>query len=373
MLQPLPGTEIAEFDTPVLVVDLDAVQRNIEKMAAEAKKAGLALRPHSKTHKSPIFARRQIAAGAVGVCCQKVGEAEVMANGGVADILVTNEIVGRIKLARLAGLARLATIRTVADSAEAVGWLGKAARSVGTTIGVLVDCDIGHARTGVPDPRAAAELGKIVAHTDGLRFDGLQAYHGSIQHTEGWQARRTAAETANARLQEFRGAFAEARLACAIVSGAGTGTFQFQPTSAGYTEWQCGTYIFMDKEYRDAKGEDGGPYRTFEQALTVLASVVSVAGENHCVVDAGYKSMSVDGGDPEVQGLPGWTFGFAGDEHGRLRRTGADPAARPKLGEKVHLVPGHGDTTINLHNDYYVVSGGRLVGVWPVAARGRVR
>ncbi|MBI1243893.1 MAG: DSD1 family PLP-dependent enzyme [Alphaproteobacteria bacterium] len=373
MLQPLPGTEIADFDTPVLVVDIDAVQRNIEKMAAIARQAGVALRPHAKTHKSPIFARRQVVAGAVGVCCQKVGEAEVMAAGGVTDILVTNEIIGRVKLARLAGLARIVQIRTVADDAEAVAWLGKAARSAGVTIGVLVDCDLGHARTGLADPRAAAELGKTIALTDGLRFDGLQAYHGSIQHTEGWQARKAAADAANARLQGFRSAFAEARLACAIVSGAGTGTFAFQPAAAGYTEWQCGSYLFMDKEYRDAKGEDGGPYRVFEHALTVLASVVSVAGAEHCVVDAGYKSMSVDGGDPEVQGLPGWTFGFAGDEHGRLRHTAKDGAARPKLGDKVHLVPGHGDTTINLHDDYYVVSGGRLVGVWPVAARGRVR
>jgi D-serine deaminase-like pyridoxal phosphate-dependent protein len=342
-------------------------------MAAEAKKAGVALRPHAKTHKSPIFARRQVAAGAVGVCCQKVGEAEVMVAGGITDILLTNEIVGRIKLARLAGLARLVQIRTVADNAEAVAWLGKAARSAGVSIGVLVDCDLGHARTGLADPRAAAELGKIVAHTDGLHFDGLQAYHGSIQHTEGWAPRRAAAEAANARLQGFRDAFAQARLACKIVSGAGTGTYPFQGAAAGYTEWQCGTYIFMDKEYREAKGEDGGPYRTFEQALTLLASVASVAGENHCVVDAGYKSLSMDGGVPEVQGLPGWTYGFAGDEHGRLRHTGENAAPRPRLGDKVHIVPGHGDTTINLHDDYYVVSGGRLVGIWPVAARGRVR
>jgi len=373
MVQPLPGTELAEFDTPVLVVDIDAVQRNIERMAGIARAAGVALRPHAKTHKSPNFARRQIAAGAVGICCQKVGEAEVMVAGGVTDILVTNEIVGRIKLARLAGLARLVQIRTVADNAEAVAWLGKAARSAGVTIGVLVDCDLGHARTGLADPRAAAELGKIVAHTDGLHFDGLQAYHGSIQHTEGWEARRAASDAANARLQGFRTAFAEAKLACRIVSGAGTGTHPFQTAAAGYNEWQCGSYIFMDREYRDAKGEDGGPLRTFEHALTMLASVVSVAGENHCVVDAGYKALSVDGGEPELQGLPGWTFGFAGDEHGRLRCTGAEAAPRPRLGDKVQIIPGHGDTTINLHDDYYVVSGGRLVGVWPVAARGRVR
>lgn len=371
MHQPLPGTEIADLDTPALVVDLDMVDRNIAKMAALAKAAGIALRPHAKTHKSPIFARRQVAAGAVGVCCQKVGEAEVMVAGGITDILVTNEIVGRIKTTRLAGLARIATIRTVADNAEAVAWLGKAARAAGVTIGVLVDCDIGHARTGIADPRAAAELGQTIAHTDGLHFDGLQAYHGSIQHVAGWAQRRTAAEAANAKLAAFRAAFAEARLATPIISGAGTGTFEFQ-AKAGYTEWQCGTYIFMDREYYNSGGEDGGPYAPFEQALTVLTTVMSLPSDDRFVVDAGLKTMSLDGGVPELRDLPGWKFGFGGDEHGKVARTsiGAD---RPKLGEKIHLIPGHGDTTINMHDEYFVVSRGRLVAIWPVAARGEIR
>ena len=370
MLQPLPGTEVADLDTPALVVDLDAVTRNIEKMAAAAKAAGIALRPHSKTHKSPIFGRRQVAAGAVGLCCQKVGEAEVMVAGGIDDILVTNEIVGRGKLTRLAGLARLAKIRTVVDNVEAAAWLGKAARAAGVTLGVLVDCDLGQARTGLADPRAAAELGRLVTHIDGLHFDGLQAYHGSIQHVAGWALRRTAADAANAKLAAFRAAFADARLLPAIISGAGTGTFNFQ-ASAGYTEWQCGTYIFMDKEYRDAGGEDGGPYATFEQALSVLATVMSLPTEDRFVVDAGLKTISVDGGVPELRDLPGWKFAFGGDEHGKLLRNGA--IGQPKLGDKVHLIPGHGDTTINLHDEYFVVSGGRLVGVWPVAARGKIR
>jgi D-serine deaminase-like pyridoxal phosphate-dependent protein len=372
MQQPLPGTETADLDTPALVVDLDMVDRNIAKMAATAKAAGIALRPHAKTHKSPVFGRRQIAAGAVGLCCQKVGEAEVMVAGGISDILVTNEIVGRTKTARLAGLARLATIRTVADNAEAVAWLGKAARAAGVTLGVLVDCDLGHARTGIADPRAAAELGHVVAHTDGLRFDGLQAYHGSIQHVAGWAQRRGAADAANEKLAAFRAAFAEARLAPSIVSGAGTGTFEFQ-AKAGYTEWQCGTYIFMDRQYYNAGGADGGPYAPFEQALTVLATVMSLPTDDRFVVDAGLKTMSVDGGVPEPRDLAGWKFTFGGDEHGKLARTGPDAAPRPKLGDKIHLIPGHGDTTINLHDDYFVVSGGRLVAVWPVAARGKLR
>jgi 3-hydroxy-D-aspartate aldolase len=370
-VQPLPGTNVEELDTPCLVVDLDAVDRNIARMAETARKAGLALRPHAKTHKSARFGRRQVAAGAVGLCCPKVGEVEAVVAGGIADILLTNEIVGAPKLARLAALARQATVRTVVDNAEAAAALGAAARAAGLTLGVLVDCDLGQARTGIADPAAAAELGRFVSRTDGLRFDGLQAYHGGIQHVVGWAARKAASDAANRLLAQFRAAFAAAGLSPAIVSGAGTGTFGFQG-QAGYTEWQCGTYIFMDRQYRDIGGADGGPYEPFEQALTVLTTVMSLPSPDRFVVDAGLKSLSVDGGMPAIRDLPGWNFAFGGDEHGKLLRASPD-AARPKLGEKLHAVPGHGDTTINLHDEYFVVSGGKLVGVWPVEARGKVR
>lgn len=359
------------LDTPALVLDADAMSRNIARMADAARAAGVALRPHAKTHKSPAVARRQIAAGAVGVCCQKVGEAEIMVEGGVGDVLVTNEIVGATKLARLAGLAKFATIRTVVDHPDGLDALAAACAAAGVEIGVLVECDLGMARCGVADPAAAVALAERARARQGVRFDGLQAYHGKIQHVAGWAQRRAASEAANAKLAEFRAAFAAARIATPIVSGAGTGSYEFQ-TQAGYTEFQCGTYVFMDKQYRDVGDETGERYSRFEHALFVLATVMSVPSDDRVVLDAGLKSLSIDGGLPEAMDLPGWSFAFGGDEHGVLRRTAAG-ARLPKLGEKLRIVPAHGDTTINLHDEYRVLSGGVPAMVWPVAARGKIR
>jgi D-serine deaminase-like pyridoxal phosphate-dependent protein len=328
------------LETPALIVDIDAVRRNVARMKAYADEAGIKLRPHGKTHKSPIFGRLQIAAGAIGLCCQKVGEAEILAEGGIGDILVTNEIVAPRALARLAALARFAKIRTVADNARGVDWIADAAHAAGVEIGVLVDCDLGHGRTGVAEPAAAVALGRQIATTPGLRFDGLQAYHGTVQHVHGFAARVAAVEAANAALARFLAAFAMAGLPPPIVSGAGTGSFALQ-AEAGYTEWQCGSYIFMDKEYRDI----------------------------------GDESLSLDGGLPEPVDLPGWNFAFGGDEHGKLLRDAAHaaPAPAPALGSQLRLLPGHGDTTINLHDAYEIFEGGKHVATWPVAARGKVK
>jgi len=364
------------LETPALVVDIDAALRNIQAMAARAKAANIALRPHAKTHKSPRFARLQVEAGAVGVCCQKTGEAEILAEGGIADILVTNEIVGAAKLARLARLARFARIRTVADHPQGVDWLADAAHAAEVEIGVLVDCDLGQKRTGVATPAAAVALARKIATTPGLRFDGLQAYHGGVQHVHGFAARKAAADAANATLGAYIAAVTGAGLAPAIVSGAGTGSFALQ-ADAGYTEWQCGSYIFMDKQYADIGDEAGAPYRPFEQALFVLATVMSLPTPMRAVLDAGYKSLSVDGGMPAVVDMPGWKFRFGGDEHGVLERdpsvADADAAIAPRLGEKLRLVPGHGDTTIHLHESYELFRDGRAIGSWPVAARGKIK
>ena len=362
------------LETPALIVDIDAVRRNVARMKAYADEAGIKLRPHGKTHKSPIFGRLQIAAGAIGLCCQKVGEAEILAEGGIGDILVTNEIVAPRALARLAALARFAKIRTVADNARGVDWIADAAHAAGVEIGVLVDCDLGHGRTGVAEPAAAVALGRQIATTPGLRFDGLQAYHGTVQHVHGFAARVAAVEAANAALARFLAAFAMAGLPPPIVSGAGTGSFALQ-AEAGYTEWQCGSYIFMDKEYRDIGDEAGGFYQPFEQALWVLATVNSTHGPDRVVVDAGLKSLSLDGGLPEPVDLPGWNFAFGGDEHGKLLRDAAHaaPAPAPALGSQLRLLPGHGDTTINLHDAYEIFEGGKHVATWPVAARGKVK
>ena len=364
------------LDTPALLVDYDAVLRNVAAMAVLAKAANIKPRPHAKTHKSPRFARLQVAAGAVGVCCQKVGEAEILAEGGIGDILVTNEIVGSDKLRRLARLAHFVVLRTVVDHPQGVDWLADAAHAEGVQIGVLVDCDLGQKRTGVATPAAAVALARKIATTPGLRFDGLQAYHGGVQHVHGFAARKAAAEAANATLGTFVSALVGAGLPPPIVSGAGTGSFLLQ-ADAGYTEWQCGSYIFMDKQYADIGDEAGNPYRPFEQALWVLATAMSLPTPGRVVLDAGYKSISVDGGMPAVVGLPGWKFRFGGDEHGVLERDSdvadADAAPAPRLGDKVRLVPGHGDTTIHLHETYELLRDGRVIGTWPVAARGKIK
>jgi 3-hydroxy-D-aspartate aldolase len=362
------GALIADIDTPALVVDLDALDRNIAKMAEFARATGIRVRPHAKTHKSPAIALRQIAHGAVGQCVQKVGEAEALVRGGVTDILVSNEVVGERKLRRLAALAQDATIALCFDSAEQVDVASRIAKDFGVELGALVEIDVGMERCGVPPGKAAADLARRIADAPSLKFRGLQAYHGRAQHLPTHQQRAQAIASAVDAVRETLDALKAENLTCEIVAGAGTGTFAMETESGVYNELQVGSYVFMDTEYARIGNKDGGRYTAFEHSLFVLASVISTPTADRAIVDAGLKSYSTEKGPPWVHGLEDVEVTGVSDEHGKLVL--GPKAKRLALGEKVWLIPGHCDPTVNLHDWYVGVRHGRVEALWPIAARG---
>lgn len=366
-----PADPVSAVDTPALVVDLDAMERNLARMAAFARGAGVRLRPHAKMHKSAELAWLQIAAGAVGVCVQKTSEAEALAAGGVHDLYVSNEVVAPPKLARLATLARTLADRggrlaVAVDSAVGIDRLAEAVRAAGSAVDVLVEIDVGQGRCGVPpadrDPDAAVALARRVATHRGLRLAGLQAYNGKAQHVRTAEGRRAAIAAVVASARATRDALARAGLPCPLVTGAGTGTYALEAASGVHGELQAGSYLFMDRDYADNEPDPAHP--PFEHALFVLTEVMS-AGAGRAVVDAGHKSHAVDSGLPRVHDPSGrlrLAFENGGDEHGIVRAVDGGPL--PALGERLWLVPGHCDPTVNLHD--------RLVGVRGGLAGGRV-
>ncbi len=360
------GTPVERIDTPALLVDLDPYERNLDRLAAYVRTTRVRLRPHAKTHKSPVVALHQVARGAVGVCCQKVSEAEAMVYGGVRSVLVSNEIVGEAKLARLAALARQADVAVCADDPDNVRDLAAAAARFGVRLPVLVEVDVGANRCGAAPGEPAAALARLVADQPSLRFAGLQAYQGRAQHIHDVAKRREAIEAAVARVRETLAQLERRGLACETVTGAGTGSYRFEAESGVYTELQAGSYVFMDADYKRVEGFPG----EFENALFVLATVMSRPAADRAVVDAGLKALAVDSGMPVVHGRPDLEFQRASDEHGVLRVQPGGPGVR--LGDRLWLVPGHCDPTINLYDWYVGVRGGRVEALWPIAARGAV-
>lgn len=369
--QPPPariGDPASDIDTPALVVDLDAFERNLDRMAAAVTASGLKLRAHSKTHKCPTVALAQIARGAVGVCCQKVGEAEAMVRGGVRDVLVTNQIVGRRKVQRLAALAREVRIGACVDDPVHVDALSQAAREAGASIDVLVEIDVGAGRCGIATGAPALELAKQVDAAEGLRFRGLQAYQGAAQHIRDFAERQAAIETAVGLARETRDLLAKNGLPCEDVTGAGTGSFRFEAASGVYTELQCGSYALMDADYAKNLDETGAMTPEFEHALHVHVTVISKTRPGRCVVDAGHKALGNDQGMPWVAGLDDAEYGKPSDEHGTVTLGGADN--RIHVGDRLRLVPGHVDPTVNLYDWFVGVRGGRVESLWPITARG---
>jgi D-serine deaminase-like pyridoxal phosphate-dependent protein len=361
-----PGDPVASIDTPALVVDLDPFERNLDLMAHAVRGSGLALRPHAKSHKCPDIAAQQIARGAVGICCQKVDEAAAFVEAGIRDVLVTNEVVAPAKLARLAHLARAATIGVLVDSLGAVGALCAAAAAAGVRIDVLVEIDVGAGRCGVAPGPAVVPLAQAIAAAPGLRFRGLHAYHGAAQHLRTPAERRAAIAAAAGLASAARAALRAAGVACGTITGAGTGTWQIERDSGVYTELQPGSYLFMDADYgRNALAPDD---HAFEQSLYVLAGVMSVPSRERAIVDAGLKAFAFDSGPPLVHAAHGLEYVKASDEHGVLAVNPAE--AQPRCGDRVWLIPGHCDPTVNLYDWIVGVRGDRVECVWPVAARG---
>lgn len=359
------GMPLAEVDTPCLILEMDAFERNVQRLAESLAGSRVKVRPHAKSHKCPQIALRQLAAGAVGVCCQKVSEAEALVAGGVRDVLVANEVVGRVKLQRLAALARQAKVAVCADDAGNVRDIDAAAREFGVVIDVLVEINVGGNRCGVEPGAAVVSLAQAIVKCPNLRFAGLQAYHGAAQHVRAVEDRRAAIAAAAEKVQVTKALLQQQGIACEKVTGAGTGTYLFEAASAVYDELQPGSYIFMDADYaRNDWTESGIP--RFEHSLFVWTTVMSRPADDRVVVDAGLKASSVDSGMPRVAGIEGAEYVKASDEHGVVQLSRGTLA----LGEKLKLIPGHCDPTVNLYDHYVCMRNGRVEALWPITARG---
>jgi 3-hydroxy-D-aspartate aldolase len=360
-----------ELSTPALLLDLDRFERNVQKMAAHVKAAGKKLRPHAKTHKCPEIAHRQIAAGAVGVCCAKVGEAEAMAAAGVRNLLITTEVVGPEKIGRLLRvLERNPETLVVVDHPDNVRDLGAAMTKAGRVLNVLVDVEVGGRRTGVEPGEPAFDLGRLVMGERQLNLRGLQGYAGHCAHVEGWEARRKASHRWMGRLMKTRQLFEKNGLPVEIVTGGSSGTFDIDIELEGLTELQSGSYCVMDLDYRRIGGKNGPAYDNFEMALTVLTTVVSRPSAELAIVDGGFKAFSTDRPFvPEPVEWPGLEYSWAGDEHGRLTIT--DPDRAPRLGDLIEFFPPHCDPTFNLYDRLHVMRGGKLEAVWEITGRGK--
>jgi D-serine deaminase-like pyridoxal phosphate-dependent protein len=359
---------LADVDTPALLVDLDAFESNLELMSTAAEEAGVRLRPHAKTHKCAVIAQLQIAGGAVGVCCQKVSEAETLVDHGIRDILISNEVVGSRKLDRLAVLATRARLAVCVDDLKVIDALAEAARRVGAMIEVLVEVDVGGDRCGVDPGTPALALAGRVASWDNLRFRGLQAYQGRAQHIRDYAERKAAIDRVAAAVHRTREVLARRGLTCEIVSGGGTGTYPFEIATGACNELQVGSYIFMDANYRLNCNEGGMVEGRFRQSLHVYTQVMSMPGRGYAIVDAGLKAIALDSGMPLVEGMPDVSYCRPSDEHGML-----DIRARPdefRLGAKLNLIPGHCDPTVNMYDWYVAVRRERVEALWPIVARG---
>lgn len=360
-------------DTPALVLDLDAFEANIAAMAALARERGVALRPHAKTHKSARIARAQLDAGAVGLCCAKLGEAEALAAEGVdRGLLVTSAVPDSGKVRRVAGLAGRCRgdLAVVVEEGENVRALGAAAAAAGVRVGVLVDVDVGTHRFGVTSPAAALELARLVAAEPALDLRGVQGYAGHIQAVPDYGERRALSLAALAVLARARDALVEAGLPCPVVTGGGTGTHDIDSGAGVLTELQVGSYIFSDVAYDGVVMAPEAP-RRFRNALFVHTRVVSAQHPGLATSDAGFKSFATDGPAPAiVAGAPeGTAYERFGDEFGRVVLP--DPAMRLPVGRLLACVVPHCDPTVNLFDRYHCVRDDRLVDVWPIEARGR--
>jgi D-serine deaminase-like pyridoxal phosphate-dependent protein len=356
-----------DIETPALVLDRAALMRNIAAMAATAMAAGIALRPHAKTHKSAEIARLQIAAGAIGICCATVAEIEALARANIPGLMLTTPVMDRPKLIRLAAIARDADIAIVIDHADQIAVLDELIVPGARPLDLLVDIDVGQRRTGVIDAAQTVMLARLIATKPWARFAGIQGFAGHVQHIIDAAARKAAAASVGAILNAHLAALREAGIAAAVVTGSGTGASSFD-AAGPYTELQVGSYVFMDADYGKLTIEAGGAL-PFEASLYVLATVTSVNRPGEFTIDAGVKALAFNGPPPDrIIGAPdGCTYRFGGDEHGMV--TLPDGAAAPKLGSRVLVLTTHCDPTVNLHPRVYAVGTDGGIEIWPVLAR----
>ena len=356
-----PGDPLAGIETPALVLDLDLFERNLARIAEDAARLGVRLRPHGKAHKCPVIARRQVAQGAVGICCQKVDEAEAFVREGISDVLLTNQVVHPAKLARLATLARDARIGLCVDDPLHVTRAGESAASQGVDLDIYIEIDVGQCRCGLPVGTGLVPLARQIAETPHLRFAGLHAYHGNAQHLRSPAEREAAIGAAADLVREAITLLKEAGIEVPLVTGAGTGTYELEAASGLWGEIQPGSYAFMDADYARNVAES-----PFDNALTLHATVLSTAVPGQAVLDFGLKAVAVDSGPPLPLSVVAEVLGVS-DEHTIL----AQPeGAALSVGARVTLQPGHVDPTCNLHDWIVATRAGRVEELWPISARG---
>ena len=367
----LPGMSESDVQTPCLLLDLGALERNIVRMGKIAKASGVRHRAHGKMHRSVDVAKLQQNLGAAcGICCQKVAEAEAFARGGINDILVTNEIRDPVKIDRLARIPNLGSrVIVIVDDLDNVAEISSAAQSHGTIVECLVEIDCGSGLCGVASPTEAVAIAQAIEAAPGLKFSGLQAYHGPSQHLELYEERKANFDSVVAIVCVVVEALNKEGLVCDIVGGGGTGSYTFEAESGVYNELQCGSYAFMDADYGRIRNKRGIRFDQgeWENALFVLTSVVSHAKRHNAVCDAGLKVLSLDSGMPSVFSRPDLKYVRTADEHGLIE----DPNCVLKVNDKLRLVPGHCDPTCNLHDWYVGVRDGKVEVLWPVSARGK--
>ena len=362
------GDRLQDVDTPALLVDLDALEHNVRRMQSMVVQRGVRLRPHSKTHKCAMIAKIQIDHGAVGVCAQKVAEAEALVLAGIDNVLVSNQVVGQRKLERLAALARQAVVGVCVDDADNIARMSEQAVRFGSQLNVLVEIEVGSERCGITPGEAAVTLARQIDAAPGLRFGGIQAYHGGAQHLRRIEERRKAVADAVAATADTVSRLQAAGLDCETVAGAGTGTYEFERDSQVFNELQAGSYIFMDVDYAKNLDADDNPVSEFKHSLFVYTSVISRTTDVRAVVDAGLKALSFDSGMPLFADSDGLTYARPSDEHGRILSSTGSPLPAP--GEKLRLIPGHCDPTANLYDWYVGIRQEHVAALWPIVARG---
>lgn len=367
--EPFIGMQKTELDTPALLIDLDKMEANIQTMADFFTTVNAMLRPHVKTHKTPIISHKQIAAGAIGVTCAKLGEAEAVIHAGVRDVLIANQVVGSHKIARLINLARHSEIMVAVDNPQNVRDISAAAAAKGVTVRMLVEVNVGMNRCGVESGKPALELAKQIRQSPNLKFEGLMGYEGHTVAKPDLKEREANVREAMQHLIDAKHYLEKHGVEVSIMSGGGTGTFNITGSIPEMTEVQAGSYVFMDSTYRNVEGVG----EQFDCSLSVLATVVSRPAPDRIIVDTGLKVLAKEFGIPQPIGITGVEMTGLSEEHGTLKFVGqvSDTDVPLTPGDKIEILPTHCCTTVNLHDRYYGIRNGIVESVWDIAARGK--
>ena len=360
------GRPLEDIDTPALLVELDALERNVAHMARVIiQEAGINWRPHSKGIKSPAIAHLLVDAGAIGVTCAKLGEAEVMAAGGIRNILIANQIVGPQKVERLVNLRKHADVIPAVDSEENVREIAEAAERKGVRQRLVVEVNVGINRAGVLPGEPVVALAEKIAAYPSLEFAGVMGWEAQVLGAKDDAEKGRMVEEVIARLTGSAQQCRDAGLPVEIVSCGGSGTYWHTAFQPGVTEIQAGGGIFCDITYRERFEV---PH---EFALTVLSTVTSRPAPTRIICDAGKKTMSTDASTPKPRGLPNVTSVGCSAEHGTIQL--AEPSGTPRVGDKLQFIVGYGDTTVFLHDNFYGIRDGRVEVVWPILGRGKLQ